>query len=682
MLSGIEISVCTVKGYESILFTSMLVGLQLGQMMNPGRYYHDEIRQLREIPKMIEDELDNDDLRTVVDKTAKRFKGYTKVIVLGTQPVDLEGELKMEEVNWILGAAFDPDDTSAWDAIEKSARLPDNEKVMVIVNATDENRLEDMIWAIERLEALGIPYVVHTYSNQYLSRILQLKGCEGYVYVGNKVTKHLQSLIDAPFYFQLALALAKAKGIPPEGTPSIDVCRNLTKSVVVTGAEAQAELERQASEFKPVTVGEFAQVEWQHGYQQYMIDMQHPVFETPDEEIIARQPMAAKALVDTSVRDTSVRIEGINAGLLKARFGSRLDELKRIVILTDEEVTQNAASATQAYFENIFGVRAEVCRSHSVPQYIDKRNTLVIAIGRSNRRHGLRNNLSAPVQRLHEQGVAIAVIADAFSPAFATGKLNAGSIVLSLDLDELSMYEASYIKLATLALKLSEIKGTGGLTEYIQAFKVVPYNMARAVQNRRLISDIKDVAGMFKQYSKVHIIGGAQAYATAQELARNLRRQGILAEAQYNDSAWHGPLAVVNPDTAAPPSENTLIIVLATDSNFKLSSLLDSQVYNTRNAKIVLIIQEGEEQIEGVNSVGAYKVITVPKAPNIFTNPSDVVFAQMLATEYGKARGQGGNTLIKPVIGEALDEASKRKALEERGLTETDAYYITQSGGK
>jgi len=192
--------------------------------------------------------------------------------------------------------------------------------------------------------------------------------------------------------------------------------------------------------------------------------------------------------------------------------------------------------------------------------------------------------------------------------------------------------------------------------------------MAKVAGSEELLQRIRETVEEFKGYDKVHIIGGGQSYATAHELARALRRYGILAEAQLNDSAWHGPLAIVEDtqekfEPGYDASRDGLIIILATDSRFYSSCLLDTSVYKTRNARVILVVQEGDENIEGIRAVNPDKVLVVPKAPDLLTNPSDALFSHLFAVEFAKARGTECTALVPTQEGPSLGPEERRIAL-------------------
>lgn len=106
-----------------------------------------------------------------------------------------------------------------------------------------------------------------------------------------------------------------------------------------------------------------------------------------------------------------------------------------------------------------------------------------------------------------------------------------------------------------------------------------------------------------------------------------------MAEALYTDSAWHGPLATVGGPDA---DHDTLIFILATDPLFQAAALVDTQVYRTRNAKILLLVPEGNQDLPAVQGVGAEAVLAVPAVPSPFLPVVNATVGSILARQMAK----------------------------------------------
>ena len=64
-----------------------------------------------------------------------------------------------------------------------------------------------------------------------------------------------------------------------------------------------------------------------------------------------------------------------------------------------------------------------------------------------------------------------------------------------------------------------------------------------------------------------------------------------------------------------PDAEHdTLILILATDPLFQAAALVDTQVYRTRNAPVLLVVPQGNEDAETVRGVDANAIIALPPA--------------------------------------------------------------------
>jgi hypothetical protein len=101
-----------------------------------------------------------------------------------------------------------------------------------------------------------------------------------------------------------------------------------------------------------------------------------------------------------------------------------------------------------------------------------------------------------------------------------------------------------------------------------------------------------------------------------------------MAEALYTDSAWHGPLAAVGGPGA---DRDALVIILATDPLFQSTALVDTQVYRTRRAPVMLVTPAGHEALPAVQGVDPAAVVTVPPAPRPFGAVVNAVLGERLA---------------------------------------------------
>ena len=92
----------------------------------------------------------------------------------------------------------------------------------------------------------------------------------------------------------------------------------------------------------------------------------------------------------------------------------------------------------------------------------------------------------------------------------------------------------------------------------------------------------------------------------------------------------HGPLATVGGPDA---DHDALIIVLATDPLFQAAALVDTQVYRTRNATVLLVVPEGNQELPVVRRVGASAVLVVPAVPRPFVPMINAALGSVLARQ-------------------------------------------------
>ena len=795
-LSGPENTITTYKGFAAILQCLDLLAVQMGDLRGTERQvselYVEDQKRMSEYTTNI---LDSGALKATAQEVAGVCQDCYSFIMLGSRrnPIIHEMELKVEEEVHIVGVALDVDDASWKTTVEKSLRS--GKKIMVGVNMTDAARLDEMMDAVRWLISVGAYVAVQTFSeedgNEYIEELKRIREetviGETAIISGEKIQTHrlilntvprlrptLQAMVDMPFGIMLSVLWAE------EFRRDIDNPRNLAKSVVVSGMQEALDLIKQtraelasplqfvqmrkvkAEETALTLYGAQLQQEWQE---------QHIDSRT---KAIQRLPFTFGSALER------VLGEGANVDLpqLQARFGANLERLQRVVVVTDEEATENAAKAAQfplssrekvatgkdiynkpvefpiagkyirvtynegtntfiineldrseegsltvneatsaitvnsetktveingkvfwasidgdrqegdgfvlrAMNPNVLGVDVEVRRSvdENIARNIDPSNTLVVAVHRSNDRHA-RNDEIADIAnpetgRNQEQialvgderppdritrvisslpsDVLLISVADVDSPITALTK-SRGDNILIYDLDDVNLYGVTYLALFGLGLQLAQLKAVDTpayqalLDAYRQSLEMVPDLTRQSAANDAMLEQISRILPVAARYEKVHIIGGGQALADAQEMARQLRMLGITAEALPNDSAWHGPLASVdpNPDKFTASNEynpeyslrdDTLIIFIATDSKFYQSALTDVKVYDTRQAQFIIIAKQTDATSQAVQKLGESRgclgILAVPDCPDELTNfanaPLVNYFAKMFA---------------------------------------------------
>ncbi|MGD2026303.1 MAG: hypothetical protein PVI99_00685, partial [Anaerolineales bacterium] len=109
--SGVEVSVATVKGFEAILMSLNLLAFYLAensQPVSPSDGFAALINELiTQIPKHIRAITRDKKRREQIKEIARQCRHYNKVAIIGTSPVDIEAELKIEELAQIVAGSFD-----------------------------------------------------------------------------------------------------------------------------------------------------------------------------------------------------------------------------------------------------------------------------------------------------------------------------------------------------------------------------------------------------------------------------------------------------------------------------------------------------------------------------------------------------------------------------------------------
>jgi hypothetical protein len=438
------------------------------------------------------------------------------------------------------------------------------------------------------MNALGVFCIVHT--NPHVEVVSWYSSPTIAVITSPKVSDLLQPLIDTIFFYDLAVALAYARGLSPE---EIDRPRNLAKSVTTTGSERRVEIEAR-QELINITLEEFGT--------RYLDGAAWD-----DEEA---QPTPAALLASVALRGALAMISEPIPGWLE------LDHLKHLIVLTDSEATENAANMAEAVWKDLLGVDMTVYRRfiNEAPQVKPDTTQLdLIQVG------------SVLVERMENQ---ISLPAD-LSPLQLEllGAVYFGSLAVRSARElgkNTNLWEAS---LAQLPLVVAELYASSSLVQSIGSalFPLVASG-----------------------YDKAQVIGGGQDFSAASSIARSLRSHGFMAEALYVDSSWHGPLATVGGQDA---EHDNLIIILACDPLFQAAALVDTQVYRTRNAPVLLVVPRGNENMPAVKGVNATAVFKVPAAPAPFTPVVNAAFGDVFAKEMNRlweaTRSELGGTDLK-----------------------------------
>jgi glucosamine 6-phosphate synthetase-like amidotransferase/phosphosugar isomerase protein len=572
--SGVEVSVATVKGFEAILMTLNLIALYLASI------YHkqpsaDELSRLVDelttlIPKHVRTVIEVTQRRERISRVAKRCRGYNKVAIVGNSPIDVEAELKIEELAQIVACPFDFNSPSLRTLMEHSAIVGDDRRrTLFIINATSEEACKAASTVINYLNALGVFCIVHTIP-EYSGLWESFENVE--IFQSPQVSEVFQPLIDALFFFDFAVAMAYGRGLSPR---EIDRPRNLAKSVTTTGAEKRSDVEARF-EFINISLEEFAR----NGSGGKAWDAN------------SKRPSRAALQASTSLRSALA----VLSDPLPDRLTLSPDE--HLLLVTDSEATENAGQMARAAWVELLGLEITVFRRFLEELPPSREGTRII--------HLVRAGAILKVQ-------------------------DSESIALPTDISPLQLELLGTVYLIGLAVRLARERRVQ--TEiWERGIAALPLIVAKIMGNDEFSIKVGDILAPFLRdgYDKAQIVGGGQDFVAAASMAHSLRSRGFMAEALYTDSAWHGPLATVG----GPDAEHdTLMIILATDPLFQAAAMVDTQVYRARNAPVILVVPEGNQNLPAVKGVEASATLTLPPLPRPFLPIANVALGAVLARE-------------------------------------------------
>lgn len=602
--SGVEVSVATVKGFEAILMTLNLVALRLADLRHadllgsgPGRtdvpaprghepgaapqatvaargVLRDELSLV--VPRHVRMVLNDGQRRARLWQVAERCRGFNKVAVIGSSPIDLEGELKIEELAQVVGLALDFHDTSLRPLIERSALVErDAARTLFIFNVTTPEAHNEARPLIAYLQGLDLYCIIHCTPHERVSQWQAMSNAA--VFITPQVSPLLQPLLDAPFFFDLAVALAYARDLSPA---EIDSPRNLAKSVTTTGAERRAAVE-QRPELQNITLRAFAQ------------GSRAQAAWDPRTGAPSRAAFAATVALRAAL--------SVLGDPLPERL--RLQDERHLLVIADTEATENGAQMAAAAWLQLLGIDLLVHRRFvtGMPP----------------------GGLSQPPQgtawlRLVRAGAVLSL-------------RDAHTVALPADMSPLQMELLSAVYLTGLAVRLARRRGLD-VSDWHSGLAQMPFLISETLANSTLAETVRNALAPYLAvgYDKVQVIGGGQDYAAAASMARSLRMRGFMAEELYTDSAWHGPLATVGGGDA---EHDTLIFILATDPLFQSAALVDAQVYRTRNAPVMLVIPQGNEDLDTLRGIEPNAVITLPPCPRPFVPLLNAAFGEVVARQ-------------------------------------------------
>jgi glucosamine 6-phosphate synthetase-like amidotransferase/phosphosugar isomerase protein len=575
VLTGVEMSVATVKGYEAILLTLDLLALQLADLCRVAQDATSPTQLIHELslllPQHVRAVITDQDRRERLRETAVTCQHFNKIAVVGSSPIDIEAELKIEELAQVLACTFEFHDADLRAIIERSALVEhDRWRTLFIINAATAEAQWEAQFILNYLRELGVRCLIHTTPHDRLAEWQALPNAA--VFVSPPVSEAIQPLVDAPFFFDLAVALAYARGLSPD---EIDRPRNLAKSVTTTGAEKRAAVEARR-DFHNVDLAAFndgrvAQTAWSQRR------------DAPTRASL-RATVSLRSAVAVIAEPLPLRLE--------------LNDRSHLVVVADTRATENGARMAEAAWQELLGIGLITyrCFISELPQALP--DTVLLQLIRA--------------------GAVLAV-------------RDEQTIALPSDLSPLQLELLTAVYLMGLAVRLARRRGKD-TTLWETGLAQLPLLIARLMDDSQLAREVNQTLAPYVAagYDKVQIIGGGQDYTAASSIARSFRLQGFLTEALYTDSAWHGPLATVG----GPDAEHdTLVIILATDPLFQAAALVDTQVYRTRHANVILVVPEGNEDMPAVRGVDASAVLAVTAMPRPFLPVIHAAFGDVLARQ-------------------------------------------------
>jgi glucosamine 6-phosphate synthetase-like amidotransferase/phosphosugar isomerase protein len=482
--TGVEVSVATVKGYEAILFTLDLLFLHLADLRhgeqdvtNSSQLAHDLTILLPQHLRAIETD---DRRRARLQRVTRAYEHFNKFAVVGNSPVDVEAELKVEELAQVLARNFEFDAVDLRAIIEHTALAGhDRWRTLFIINATTIKAQREAQFIIDLVHELDVRCLIHTTPHERLAEWQTLPNVD--VFVSPAVSAPLQPLIDAPFFFDLAVAIAYARGLSAD---EIDRPRNLAKSVTTTGAEKRTEVEARRDfinvDLAGFSEGHVAHAAWSE-----------------------RSGEHARASLWSAISAISELLPSI----------LEFNDLGHLVVVTENGAMENGVRMAQGAWRELLGTELRTrcrhngdlqqARAGAVSLYFVQAGAVLSV--RDGQTIALPSDLS-PLQK--ELSTALFLIGLAVHLARHQG-------------ENTVYWESGLAQLPPLITQLMENT-----------------RLTKAVNN--ILAPYVEVG-----FDKMQIIGGGQDFVGAASIARSFRLQGFMVEELYTDSAWHGPLATV-----------------------------------------------------------------------------------------------------------------------------------------
>jgi len=221
-LSGEEVTIPGLKSVLCMLFNVSLFALWLSSKIFPQADRTPLTEGLQALPGLLAEVFqDREILNFSKTLAAESARSRSAVIVdaMYTTGTGREAAFKLEETSWnAVGRCLDYREVSA------GSMGADPLKDLVIVNATNEARLQEALGIMEGLKARKIPFAAVGFTGRH--QAMMEEACGGRLALLPKVDDELQPFVDLMFYYRFAFLYGLAHGRSAEDFP-----RNRAKSV-------------------------------------------------------------------------------------------------------------------------------------------------------------------------------------------------------------------------------------------------------------------------------------------------------------------------------------------------------------------------------------------------------------------------------------------------------------------
>mgnify|MGYP006287100045 CR=1 FL=1 len=221
-MSGEEVTISGVKSIACMAFAGLLLGTWLAGRLGREAAAEALLEEMRDLPDVLSGMLEDDTLKAFSENLAIRSSRSHACVFIGSLHLTgtcREAALKLEE-NACTAVARPMD----YRDFAYYILAPDPDRRLVVVGATDEERLPEAMSVMKRLFIAGVPFAALTYEHEHVSEIRFYS--QDQCFLLPKVSDALQPLADLIFYYDFAFRYARAHGRGPG-----DVPRNRAKSV-------------------------------------------------------------------------------------------------------------------------------------------------------------------------------------------------------------------------------------------------------------------------------------------------------------------------------------------------------------------------------------------------------------------------------------------------------------------